>query len=325
MLRRSFAVASCVAVVVAACTDHSGPPGFSFHNVNVVATQLESIDRAIATPALRGLSGLATPIKLAGIDAHNMSTDLLGRTLEWAPIHGELLFTSRAGAPADAIRLILYKTDSTFRPAYPLVEVGYADLYPHNTFNGGGPDSMSLRFVVTAKGPGGEVVVANFIAHSHADSSCQCATVEGWAGDGTTRVDFRVPYNIPLGGDGNFPGEFSVTSPSLDFQHVSTLPGPARSTATANLTVRVDGDSITTQSGLLRAHAGQLNGDAEMRINGEHFALATRNGAGITATGPDGRRLTGAELRAVSALFAVPADIAYYIEWPTFVVFFCGC
>jgi hypothetical protein len=321
MFRRPFAVAVVAAALAAACSTPSGPAGLSFQNANALAGRLESIDRAVATEALRGLSGLATPIKQAGIDVHNMGPAELGRTLEWGPIHGELLFTDRTGAPADAIRLILYKTDSTFRPAYPLVEVGYADLYPHNELDGGGPDSMSLRFVVT----GGGTVVADFIAHSHADSSCQCATVEGWARTGSTRVDFVVPYNIPPLGDGNFPGTFSVGSPNLSFQHVSTLPGTGRSTATTNLTVSSDGDSVSAVSGLLRAHAGRLDGDMDMRINGEHFASVTRAAAGLSAIGPDGRSLTGAELRAVTALFAVPADIAYYIEWPTFVVFFCGC
>jgi len=151
------------------------------------------------------------------------------------------------------------------------VEVGYADLYPHNTFNGGGPDSMSLRFVVT----GGDRVVADFIAHSHADSTCQCATVEGWASDGSTRVNFTVPYNIPPLGDGNFPGEFRVTSPAIEFRHVSTLPGPGRSTATANLFLKLGDDSITTLSGLLRPHAGRLDGETEIRIQGEHFAAVT--------------------------------------------------
>jgi hypothetical protein len=309
------------ALSAAACQDSSGPLGLTLQDANLLAGRLEGIDRAVATEALRGLSGLATPMKQAGIDVHNMSTTQLGRTLEWSVIHAELIFTNRPGAPADAIRLILYKTDSTFRPAYPLVEVGYADMYPHNTFNGGGPDSMSLRFVVT----GGNRVVADFTAHSHADPTCQCATVEGWTTDGTTRVTFTVPYNIPPLGDGNFPGDFSVASPGLTFQHVSTLPGPGRSTATANLFLKFGDDSITTLSGLLHAHAGRLEGETEIRIGGEHFAAVTRTAAGITTIGPDGRALTGPEVRAVTALFVVPADIAYYIEWPTFVVFFCGC
>ena len=323
-MRRPRPIAAAVlAAAVAACSDTSAPSGLSFQNANLVAGQLESIDRAVSTQAIRGLSGLSIPFHQAGLDIHNMTPSLLGRTLEWNPIHGELLLSNRTGAPADAIRLILYVTDSTFRPAYPLVEVGYADLYPYNTFNGGGPDSMSLRFVVTDS-RGTPKVLADFIAHSHADTTCvQCATVEGWATDGTVRVDFRVPYDIPLQGDGHFPGDF--TAGTLAFQHISTLPGPGRSTATADLTLAVGDDSITTVSGLLRPHAGRLNGDAEMLINGQHFATVTRSATGITATGPNGRSLTGAELRAVTALFAAPADIAYYIEWPTFVIFFCGC
>ena len=322
MRRRPFTTALfAVAILAVACKDGSGPLGLTFQDANLVASRLESIDRAVSTEALRGLSGLATPMKQAGIDVHNMSTTQLGRTIEWSAIYRDLIFTTRSGAPTDAIRVILYKTDSTFRPAYPLVEVGYADLYPHNTFNGGGPDSMSLRFVVT----GGGRVVADFIAHSHADSTCQCATVEGWATDGSTRVDFAVPYSIPPLGDGTFPGEFSVTAPAIEFRHVSTLPGIGRSTATANLSLKLGADSITTLSGLLQPHAGRLDGETEIRIQGVHFAAVTRTAARLTAIGPDGRGLTGSELRAVTALFAVPADIAYYIEWPTFVVFFCGC
>ena len=325
--RRPRAAAFLAAASFAAlsCGDSSGPGGLSFQNASLLATRLESIDRAVATQALRGLSGLSIPVHQTGLDVHNMTPSLLGRTLEWSPIHGELLFTDRAGAPVDAIRLTLYITDSTFRPAYPLVEIGYADLYPYNTYNGGGPDSMSMRFVVTDT-RGTPKVLADFIAHSHADTSCvQCATVEGWATDGTTRADFRVPYDIPSLGDGHFPGSFTVGSPSLTFQHLSTLPGPGRSTATADLILGFDGDSITAVSGLLRAHAGRLDGDGEMLINGQHFATVTRSATGVTATGPNGRSLTGSELRAVTALFSVPASIAYYIEWPTFVIFFCGC
>jgi len=322
MLRNRFAVAFFAAAFLAGCSDSSGPSGLVLKNAATLATQLEAIDRAMATAPLRGLSGLADPVKFVGIDVHNMSPSVVGRTMEWGPLYGQLGFTDRPGAPPDALRLILYTTDSTFRPAYPLHEIGYADLYPHNTFNGGGPDSMSLRFVVTDTRTT-PTVVADFLAHSHADSACQCATVEGWASDGTTRVDFKVPYNIPLGADGRFPGDF--TARGFGFHHFATLPGPGVSTATASLAFASGGDSITVTSGLLRAHAGRLDGSTEIRIGGALFATVGRSATGITAIGPNGRRLTSAELRAASALFAVPADIAFYLEWPTFVIFFCGC
>jgi len=320
--RALFAAAFLAAAVLAACSDTSGPSGLVLKNAGTLATQLEAIDRGVSTAPLRGLSSLANPLKLAGIDVHNISASVVGRTMEWSTLYGQLNFTDRAGAPATALRLILYTTDSTFRPAYPLHEVGYADLYPHNAFNGGGPDSMSLRFVVTDSRTT-PTVVADFLAHSHADTTCQCATVEGWASDGTTRVDFAVPYNIPVGADGRFPGDF--TGRAFAFQHFATLPGPGVSTATANLAFTSSGDSITVTSGLLRAHAGRLNGSSEIRIGEELFATVDRSATGITATGPNGRNLTSAELRAATALVALPADIAYYIEWPTFVIFFCGC
>jgi hypothetical protein len=314
--------AAALGTLLLSCSDSSGPTGLVFKDASRLAAQLDGIELAVATPALRGLSGLAIPVNTAGIDVHNISPSVLGRTMEWQAIHRAVIFTDRAGAPAGALRLILYTTDSTGRPAYPLVEVGYADLFPYNTYNGGGPDSMALRFVVTETRTT-PTVVADFVAHSHADTACQCATVEGWASDGITRVDFAVPYNIPVLSDGRFGGSF--TSGAIGFQHFATLPGPGVSTATANLTLTFAGDTITTTSGLLRSHAGRLEGEAGIMIDGQPFGTVQRSATGITATGPGGRSLTSAELKAVGALFAVPADIAYYIEWPTFVIFFCGC
>ncbi|MFN2570091.1 MAG: hypothetical protein ABR537_00565 [Gemmatimonadales bacterium] len=307
------------------CGDSSGPPGLTLKDAAALAADLEAVDHAVASTPLRSLSSLAIPINRGGIDVHNMSTSLLGKSLEWNGVQREVLFTDRAGAPAEAIRVYLYVTDSTNRPAYPPAEIGYADLYPYNTYNGGGPDSISLRFVVYDARPlSGPVVVGDFLAHSHADTSCQCATVEGWVSDGTTRVDFTVPYNIPLGLDGQFPGSFMA--PGVAFDHFATLPGPGVSTSTAKLTMAFAGDSITTTSGLLRPHANRLEGQATLAINGVYYATVSRTATGsVTATGPNGRSMTSDETRAVSALFAVPADIAYYIEWPTFVVFFCGC
>jgi len=62
-------------------------------------------------------------------------------------------------------------------------------------------------------------------------------------------------------------------------------------------------------------------------VNGTPFATVTRaaNGGVTTASRPGGQAIGGTDLRVLEGLFAVPADIAYYIEWPMFVVFYCGC
>ncbi|HEV8510237.1 MAG TPA: hypothetical protein VGQ48_07260 [Gemmatimonadales bacterium] len=317
--RRPLAAAFLAALL--SCSDSSGPNG-GLKSASALATQLEAIDHAIATPQLKSLGALALPVLNLGIDVHTISSITWGRTIEWNEFRVRYEFTQGTGAPADALRLILYTLDSTGHPASPIEEIGHADLYPFNEHNGGGPDSMSLRYVVTDTRTT-PTVVADFLAHSHADSACQCATVEGWASDGTTRVDFSVPYEIPLDSDGRFPGSF--TASDLSFEHVATLPGPGASAATANLTLVFAGDTITTMSGELHPHAGRLEGEVVVMINGAPFTTVTRTAAGISATGPGGRPLTNAERRALAALFDVPADIAYYIEWPTFVIFFCGC
>ncbi len=318
-MRRLLAAAVLAAV---SCSDSTGPT-LGLQDPGLLADQLDAVDRALATPTLRGLSGLATPMNQEGLDITSLRADFLGKSLEWNSLFEQLYFTTRAGAPVDAIRLYLYVTDSTGRPARPPAEVGFVDLYPHNAYTGGGPDSISLRFVVTDT-RATPVVVADFTAHSHADSACvQCAVVEGWVDDGTTRVDFRSAYNIPVGHDGRFPGSFSSTQVGLD--HFATLPGPGANAATATLALAVGADSIAMTSGPLRPHNGRLDGTSVLTINGVDVATVTRGPSGISATAQAGGHLGGADLRAAGALFAVPADIAHYLEWPVFVIFFCGC
>src|ERR1043165_4038219 len=96
--------------------DSTGVSGPTFKEAPALALQLEAVNRAVAPAPLRALSGLTVPINMAGIDANNMTPSELGKTLEWNVIHGEEIFTPRAGAPANTIRVLLYVTDSTFRP-----------------------------------------------------------------------------------------------------------------------------------------------------------------------------------------------------------------
>jgi hypothetical protein len=304
------------------CRDSTGPR-LGFINATLLTGELTTIDRAVATPQLQSLGSLALPLLNAGINVQHLAPTTLGRTMEWQPVLQTLDFTNRTGAPAGAMRVILY-ANAGGRPVYPLAEIGYADLYPHNSYNGGGPDSMSLRFVVTATSAGGEVVVADFTAHSHVQATCQCATVEGWVSDGTTRVAFTVPYDIPLNGDGHFPGAFDVVASGTHFAHVGTLPGPKNTTATSQLLLTFAGDSMSSSS-LLRPHAGRLIGESTIRVGGQPFASVHETADSLVITGTGGRTLSGAEQGAVRALLALPADIDFYIEWPTFVIFFCGC
>jgi hypothetical protein len=310
----------------AACSDGSGPAPL-INNGAILAAQFDTLNAALASPQLRSLGSLALPLLSLRVTIYTMDSTMLGRTLEWDPIRRRLQFTSRSGAPSDAIKLILYKNDSTGLPAYPPVEVGFAYLVPMNQRTGGRADSISLRFAVFNNDttPGGPAVVANIMVWRRpSDVACgQCASFSAYANFGTRSIYLDVPYQIPIDGDGQFSGISS--GGGVNFTHFATLPGPNSTAATANLGFRFGDDSIVAVSGPLHPHAGTLIGKSEITMNGSHFATVTRTAIGTSATGPGGRRLRGTDLRVLEGLFSVAADIAYYIEWPTFAVFFCGC
>lgn len=265
---------------------------------------------------------MALPLLYARVTIYDMDSTMLGRTMEWDPISRQVQFTSRTGAPPYAIKLILYKNDSTGLPAFPAVEIGYAFLVPMNERTGGRPDSVSLRisaFNTTSAG-----VADIMIWRQPANVACgQCASFSASANFGGRTVNLDVPYQIPIDGDGQFSG--TSWGGGVNFTHFATLPGPNATAATANIGLRFGDDSIVAVSGPLHPHAGKLIGKSEITMNGSHLATVTRNNIGTSATGPGGQRLQGTDLRVVEGLFSVAADIAYYIEWPTFVVFFCGC
>ncbi len=327
MRRRPFAAAVLVAASFAACSDGSGPAPL-IANGTLLAAELDTLHAALASPQLKSLGSLALPLLNLRVTVYTMDSTMLGRTVEWDPIRRQLQFTSRSGAPSNVIKLILYKTDDTGLPAYPPEEVGYAYLEPMNERTGGQPDSVSLRFVVFNNATPISAVVADIMAwRLPSDVGCgQCASFSASAGPvsiGNRTIYLEVPYQIPVDGD----GQFSATSwgGGFNFNHFATLPGPSSTAATANLGFRFGDDSIEAISGPLHPNSGRLIGKSEITINGVHFATVTRTATGISATGPNGQHMRGTDLRVLEGLFSVPADIAYYIEWPTFVVFFCGC
>ena len=146
MPRRPFA-AALLAASIAACSDGSAPTPL-IANGTQLAAELDTLHAALASPQLRSLGSLALPLLSIQVTVYTMDSAMLGRTLEWDPIRRQLQFTLRTGAPSDAIKLILYKNDSTGLPAFPVVEVGYAFLVPMNQRTGGRPDSISLRIAV---------------------------------------------------------------------------------------------------------------------------------------------------------------------------------
>lgn len=325
MVRRPCAAAFLAAAFFAATCSEGSAPAPLIDNGASLAAQLDTLHAALASPQLRSLGSLALPLLNARVDIYTMDSTMLGRTVEWDPIRRQVLFTSRSGAPSNAIQLILYKNDSTGLPAFPVEEIGYAYLEPMNERTGGRTDSVSLRLTAFNNDTLSPDVVAEIMARRlPANVPCgQCASLSASADFGSRTIHLDVPYQIPIDGDGQFSG--TARGGGMNFTHFATLPGPNATAATASMGFRFGEDSIVAVSGPLRPNAGRLIGKSDITMNGSYLATVTRTASGTTATGPGGQRLQGTDLRVVEGLFSVAADIAYYIEWPTFVVFFCGC
>ena len=315
---------------VLTCSDGAGPTSrLPLKDAGQLAAQLDTIEAGFASPQLKSLSSFALPMLGAGLNIERMDTTVLGKTVEWDPIAGRVHLTTRPGTPPNVLQVTLYQLDKAGEPVYPKVEIGYAYLEPLNKFNGGRPDSTSLRFTVfTLPNPTAAVLVDWIVSRVPADTACgQCATI--YAGSnpptpGGRFISLTIPYAIPLGGDGAFSGISSGAG--VSFVHTATLPGRNSTAATANWAFSWQGDSIRTTSGPLHPNAGQLVGETEVRINGVPVATVTRSASGITAVDPQGRDILGpTDTHVLGRLFDVPADIADYIEWPTFALFFCGC
>jgi hypothetical protein len=322
--------ASLILPAALACSDGAGPSSsLPLKAVDQLAAQLDTIDAGFTSPQLKSLSALALPMLAAGLDVQHMDSTVLGKTVEWDPIGRRVILTTRPGTPGNLLQVRLYELDVTGLPALPKVEIGYAYLEPLNKFNGGRPDSTFLRFTVfNLPGPGVEAVADWMVWRLPADTACgQCATI--YAGTspvapGGRFIYLTVPYSIPPGGDGTFSG--SSDGAGFSFVHSATLPGPSSTAATANWAFSWQGDSIRTTSGPLHPGGGQLVGGTDVTINGVLVATVTRAALGTTVLDPHGRRFPNlTDGHVLGRLFDVPADIADYIEWPTFVLFFCGC
>jgi uncharacterized Zn-binding protein involved in type VI secretion len=265
----------------------------------------------------------------AGLDVHHLDSTVLGKTVEWSSVDRKVFLTTRAGTPPNVLQVTLYQLGNDGLPGISKIEIGYAYLQFLNEHNGGRSDSAMMRFTLFTMPQSGPSAVADWVVwRLPADTACgQCATISAAllpTTPGGRFVYLTIPYQIPLNGDGAFTG--SSYGAGFDFVHSASLPGPTSTTASAGWAFNWQGDSVRTTSGPLQPSGGVLVGDATVTVNGQTVATVSRRASGITARDPSGRSITNqTDARALARLFAVPADIAYYVEWPTFVIFFCGC
>ncbi|HEX9215555.1 MAG TPA: hypothetical protein VF864_01125 [Gemmatimonadales bacterium] len=326
MARRLFTVAVLAALD---CSDStSSARSLPLTHIDELAAALDTIDAGVSTPQLRSMSALALPMHAAGLDFRHLDSSVLGKTVEWNALQRAVFLTTRPATPSNVLRVTLYELDNSGLPAPSKVEVGYAYVEWLNEFTGGRPDSAYMRFTLfDMRQPFSAVVGAWDVWRLPADTACgQCATIHAEmnpTAPGGQFIGLIIPYRIPLGGDGAFSG---ASIGYVGFVQNATLPGPAATAATTGWAFSWYGDSVRTTSGPLHPSAGELIGGADVTINGQPVAGVSRTASGFVAADKDGHVITNqTDAHVLAGLFAVPADIADYIEWPTFVIFYCGC
>lgn len=136
-------VPALAAALLAACGDPFGPP--PTNDPVILVARMRVIDSIMGDRVLQANGTLGLAFRPPRNDAGLLPDTLLGRTFEWDLATERYALTTRAGAPADGVRHVLYRVLGGV-PTAPLSEVGSTDLRP---LAGATP---TVRSVVTGTG-----------------------------------------------------------------------------------------------------------------------------------------------------------------------------
>jgi len=243
--------------------------------------------------------------------------ELLGVTFEWDFLEGHYVPTETPGAPANAIRFVLYAIDPITRvPTDPLVETGYLDLKDE-----GGAQTTRLGIEAVS---GTETLVDYFIDLSYVllgeNDISVTVTAEGYISDGVDQLDFVLSQGATLLG--------STETLAMDLVYSLSLLGQ-----NASVTVEMHGEfdfagdnPIEVATVELRVQNGTEFVDFEMALasdnaltgvikyNGTPVVNISGTEADPVFTKADGTELTLEEVAALLSLFDMIDDVFDMVE-----------
>ena len=326
MLTRTHG-ASLLAVMgiglLAACSDGTAARPGRFNAARVEAG-ITAVERAAASPVLGSLQvvgrvagDVAAPAMAAGSagwgsDLENtvrrlagtadvgaalipvMRPSVLGITFVYdASTRQYVPDATRAGAPPNGVRFVLYETGGNGDPI-PGREIGYADLTDERRSSA---STAGIRIVVVSGG------VTHLNYSFDLTGSIEAATfdVRGFLSDGTERIDFTISTSQQLFGRGGKASlDATLTMPSHDFvvrAKAEGTVGEANGDGAIDLSVKSGFDEIVVDAETVE---GEL--DATFTVNGQLLATATGDPHAPDIRGEGGRDLTEEELHALGAI-----------------------
>ena len=337
-LRLETHVHAIVAVLlVTACNNTAGPPARTVDPTALTAgaTQIQASFEAPVTRSLGTLSpylarfrpaGPAAPLIAAGrandltlvapmmarlvapaLALATLPDTLRGKTLEYSCATGSYAATARPGAPAAAVRFMLYSTSSNGGLiACPAVEIGRADFADSSA----GPGQPGLH-VVAADQAGTRYV--DYVVGGSAPAPGTSLTASGTVSDGTTPLDFHLTLNVAVSATA-LNGTADVTLVGIghaievtEHDDISLQNGSGRENI--DMTMKAGGETARlVGSNTISSSTSSLN--LALSVDGAPFATVTGSVPAPSFNGPDGKALTGDALTAAQAIFRMPIQLS---------------
>jgi hypothetical protein len=248
-------------------------------------------------PAIRVLRQTLVQRSEAGV-ADFFPPEILGKTFEWNPTSGTYDVTTRAGAPADGVRFILYALGSGGLPTTPLQEIGYADFKDEST-----PSLAKLHIVVFASG-------TTYVDYAITiDAATFNFSMLGFVTDGTRRLDFGLTVN---GTATVFSDEitFDINAENAHVRLTDETEILSETSIRSTLDYRFQfGADVMTLTGITNLNGTVVTGNFTIKLNGRDVATFTYDATGGQWSGPGGGALSQSDLQAVSAIFSATGNL----------------
>lgn len=224
--------------------------------------------------------------------------EVLGKTFEYNSGTGQYEATARTGAPTNGVRFILYAVNPiTHVPVEPLTEAGYADVLDESTAT---VNSVRLQLV------SGGVTYLDYGVTGSSTAATGHVLVDGYATDGTTRVNFNLDNSFSDVANGSAAFDYSLEAPSIEvaLHYIVGLSQLSTPAAVADVDATVTGPHGDVGiEGQLVEGAGELTAN----VNGAAFAIVTLgiDSEVTSVTKPDGSALTVPEYGALAAIWGL--------------------
>jgi hypothetical protein len=196
------------------------------------------------------------------------------------------------GAPENGVRFIVYAVDPISGvPIQPLIEVGYADIITTETAS-----AATVQIELVSAG----VTYLDYTVGATSSASGVTVSISGFVTNGDDRVNFDLDNQLD---SESLALDYTLTVPTrggfrIDFEGEMII-----ATATTTTTLEARGPHGTVS---ISGTQSSTEGSYQVEVNGELFAsITTAPTAPTVIVGADGQALTGAELDALGAIFAV--------------------